>query len=228
MDCNAVAEEVVATLRPQADAKVPGPQPHAPGRIAEGDTETADRFLEAIAEQAEISAKMVDALLALARAGDAKLRKELVDMNGLVRDVVESMRRAGAAGPLPVVEPLQTVDADPALARQVFVNLIGNAAKFSSGVSQPRIEVGITGSPERPVFFVRDNGVGFDAEKAHRLFKPFQRLHGMRYEGSGVGLSIVKRIIDRHGGRIWAESRPAHGATFFFSFDAAARSAVDG
>jgi signal transduction histidine kinase len=113
---------------------------------------------------------------------------------------------------------LAKVDADPDLARQVFANLIGNALKFASRVPQPHVEVGVSGTPDRPLFFVRDNGVGFDVAKAHRLFKPFSRLHGSRFEGSGVGLSIVKRIIDRHGGKIWAESKPEHGATFWFHF----------
>jgi signal transduction histidine kinase len=141
-------------------------------------------------------------------------------MNELVREVIESMQRAHPEGPLPitVIGPLAEVDADPDLARQVFANLIGNALKFASRVPQPRVEVGASGTPDQPMFFVRDNGVGFDAAKVHRLFKPFSRLHGTRFEGSGVGLSIVKRIIDRHGGKIWAQGEPEHGATFWFHF----------
>jgi len=194
--------------------------------VAENNTEKADRFLELIATQAEVTAKMVDALLQLARSSDASLQLERVDMDSLARDAIQSLRQDNPAGPLPVVlGHLGEVDADPSLARQVLVNLIGNAMKFASESPQARVEVGKTGTLGRPVFFVRDNGVGFDADKAHRLFKPFHRLHGTRFEGSGVGLSIVKRIIDRHGGRVWAESEPGRGATFYFGFGGAGSSA---
>jgi signal transduction histidine kinase len=105
----------------------------------------------------------------------------------------------------------------------VLVNLIGNALKFASENPQPEIRVGMLHATS--VYFVSDNGVGFDTVQAHRLFKPFQRMHGSRFKGSGVGLSIVKRIVDRHGGRLWAESTPGQGATFYFSFGAATPSA---
>jgi signal transduction histidine kinase/CheY-like chemotaxis protein len=193
--------------------------------VAAKDHAKVDRFLQAIAVQAETTGKMVDALLTLARTGDVTLTRRTVDTTALVRDVLEAMRQAGPGEPLPVVVgTLPDVDADPQLARQVFVNLIGNALKFASRVPQTQVEVGATGTP--PLFFVRDNGVGFDPEKAQRLFKPFQRLHEARFEGSGIGLSIVKRIIDRHGGKVWAESAPAQGATFFFSFGSETESAT--
>jgi len=116
--------------------------------------------------------------------------------------------------------PMPTVQADPILLNQVFVNLISNALKFSAGTGHPaRIEVGAIENDAVgvPVFYVRDNGAGFRNVDAKRLFKPFQRLHGARFDGFGVGLSIVKRIIDRHGGEIWAEETAGGGATFFFS-----------
>jgi signal transduction histidine kinase/CheY-like chemotaxis protein len=188
--------------------------------LAEHANDKAERLLQMVVSQADITARMVDALLTLARTSDASLQTQRVDMNELVREVIESMQRAHPEGPLPitVIGPLAEVDADPDLARQVFANLIGNALKFASRVPQPRVEVGASGTPDQPMFFVRDNGVGFDAAKVHRLFKPFSRLHGTRFEGSGVGLSIVKRIIDRHGGKIWAQGEPEHGATFWFHF----------
>lgn len=195
--------------------------------VAAKDHAKADRLLQAIAVQAETTGKMVDALLALARTGDVTLTRRTVDTTALVRDVLEAMRQAGPGVPLPVVVgSLPDVDADPELARQVFVNLIGNALKFASRVPQTRVEIGATDTPDQPLFFVRDNGVGFDPDKALRLFKPFQRLHDGRFEGSGIGLSIVKRIIDRHGGKVWAESAPEHGATFFFSFGSEAEPAT--
>ena len=114
------------------------------------------------------------------------------------------------------VGSLPTVEADPGLLRQVYVNLIGNALKFSREAAEPRVEVGAFAQAGGHVMFVRDNGVGFDSDKAEHLFEPFQRLHRGNFTGHGVGLSIVKRIVERHGGRVWAQSRPQHGATFYF------------
>ena len=197
--------------------------------VAENKSAKAAQFLKAIAAQAETTGQLVDALLALARASDASLVRERFDLSALVTDVVGSLRQVRPEAVLPiVVDPLVDIDADRKLVRQVLTNLIGNALKFSAETPAPEIRVGMTGVPEAPVFFVRDNGVGFDAEQAQRLFKPFHRLHGSRFEGSGVGLSIVKRIVDRHGGRVWAESAPGLGTTFYFTFGAASPSAVAG
>ncbi|MCK6432642.1 MAG: ATP-binding protein [Aquabacterium sp.] len=115
------------------------------------------------------------------------------------------------------------VSADPALLRQVLVNLVGNAAKYSAAVDTPRIEITAQASePGWVTLQVSDNGVGFDDAQAARLFEPFQRLHGVQYQGHGVGLSIVRRIVERHGGRVWAQSAPGQGARFFVSLPAAA------
>jgi signal transduction histidine kinase len=129
------------------------------------------------------------------------------------------MRLADPRGtPLPVtVSALPTVEADPGLLRQVYVNLLGNALKFSREASPPLIEVGAYAEGDQQVLFVRDNGVGFDPAQTERMFRPFTRLHDQRYQGHGVGLSIVKRIVERHGGRLWAQARPNAGATFYFS-----------
>lgn len=187
--------------------------------VANQETDKALKFLRVIAAQAEITGQLVDALLALARASDASLSREPVDMGALAAEVVESLQRLPAGAPLPVaIDPLPTIAADRKLVRQVLVNLIGNALKFTSGVAQPRVHVGTVAARGAPVFFVRDNGVGFDADKAQQLFKPFHRLHDTGFEGSGVGLSIVRKIVERHGGRVWAESSPGEGATFYFSF----------
>jgi signal transduction histidine kinase/CheY-like chemotaxis protein len=188
--------------------------------MAEDKREKADRFMEAIATEAERTTKMVDALLSLARTGNAPVRKREVDMTALVHEVVQTLAQARGNGPLPVVVgPLPTIQADPDLMRQVLINLIGNALKFAAEVEAPRVEVGATGPSvaERPVFHVRDNGIGFDPQQAGQLFKPFHRLHAERFQGTGVGLSIVKRIVDRHEGKVWADSAPGQGATFYFS-----------
>jgi len=97
------------------------------------------------------------------------------------------------------------------------VNRLGNAVKFIREARAPRIEVGALDGDGRQTFYVRDNGVGFDADRAEGLFEPFRRLHDERFPGHGVGLSIVKQIIQRHGGRIWAEAVPGQGATFYFT-----------
>lgn len=190
--------------------------------MASGENAQAERMLQLISSRASTTEKLVNTLLALARASEAELRTQAVDTLALVDEVIEFLQPADTATPLPVsVGELPMVDGDPNLLRQVFVNLITNALKFAAAAEQPRVEVGTTGETVRTVFFVRDNGVGFGDEQAQRLFKPFQRLHGARYEGFGLGLSIVKRIVDRHGGDIWAQGAPSEGATFYFSLSKA-------
>jgi signal transduction histidine kinase/DNA-binding response OmpR family regulator len=186
--------------------------------MVEGDAAKADHLLQLITARAATAEKLVSALLALARAGDVTLHRQRVDPVALVHEVAESLQDPVGAAPLPlVIGPMPAIDADPILLRQLFVNLISNALKFTAPAAQPRIEVGATTGPSQlPVFFVHDNGVGFEPQDAQRLFMPFQRLHGARFEGSGVGLSIAKRIVDRHGGNLWAQSTPGAGTTFFF------------
>jgi signal transduction histidine kinase len=189
-----------------------------------GDLGAAQRLCQAITAQAETSQRLVEALLVLARMEDVQIEREPVPLGDVVGEVVEQMRLADLQQALPpvAVAPLPVVQADPVLVRQVYANLIGNAVKFARGAAAPHIEVGAqAGGDGAPVLFVRDNGVGFDTEQAQRLFQPFQRLHGSRFPGHGVGLSIVRRVVERHGGRIWAESRPGQGATFYFTLGGA-------
>jgi light-regulated signal transduction histidine kinase (bacteriophytochrome) len=108
-------------------------------------------------------------------------------------------------------------NADPRLARAVLDNLIGNAWKFTATTAAARIAVGTTEINGERVFFVRDNGAGFDMAHAAKLFAPFQRLHGSEFAGTGIGLATVRRIIERHGGRIWADATPGAGSSFYFT-----------
>ncbi|MBI5257804.1 MAG: hypothetical protein HY855_14970 [Burkholderiales bacterium] len=186
--------------------------------LGKGDLPGVERQLRMIASQARTSFQLIDALLALARAADAEIVRREVDTTALVAEVVESLRSSLGVDRLPVgVSALPRVKADPALLRQVFHNLIGNAVKFTAHRPDPRIDVGVEWRGDEVVFVVSDNGVGFDAAQAPSIFKPFVRLHGAGYQGFGVGLSIVQRIVSRHDGQVWAEGRPGAGASLRFS-----------
>jgi signal transduction histidine kinase len=188
--------------------------------LQRGETETAARMLTAITGQAESSVQLVAKLLALARVGNAPFVLKRFALETVVQEALAQLRLAdpqGSAVPVTVVGPLPEVEADPDLLRQVYVNLMGNAMKFSSEMDTPCIEVGVlTGNGER-TFYVRDNGIGFEPGRARELFEPFRRLHDARFPGHGVGLSIVKQIVQRHSGRVWAEAAPGQGATFLFT-----------
>ena len=190
-------------------------------KLGEGRLDEADAMLAAIGRQADESVSMVAALLALARVGNAQPQRTCVDATALAGEVVATLEAAGkTATTTVVVQQLPEADADRELLRQVFANLLGNACKFVSGHAAARVEVGHASTPQGQAYFVRDNGIGFPPTEAARLFRPFERLNGPRYEGFGVGLSIVQRIIDHHGGRVWAEGAPGAGATFWFTLGA--------
>lgn len=162
---------------------------------------------------------MIGQLLKFSELANAQLQLERVSLSAIAESVLADLsvtqpdRRVAIS-----IEPGLEADADPALIQNVLHNLLANAWKFTSQVQAARIEFGHRQNGERSVYFVRDNGAGFDTEKAQRLFQPFVRLHDKRdFQGSGVGLATAKRIIERHGGRIWAESVPGQGAAFFFT-----------
>lgn len=183
-------------------------------------SERSREYLGLILENTSRMGELVDALLAFSRATRQIPRVVQVDMRTLVEGVVRDELQALSPGPsCPIaieVGELPSVAADPVLLRQVFANLLSNALKFTRGVSNPKIVIGAGARAEAVVFFVRDNGVGFPAADAKKLFHVFQRLHGQsEYEGSGVGLANVRKIIERHGGRVWAEGEEGKGATFY-------------
>ncbi len=164
--------------------------------------------------------ELIDALLSLARLARAPLRHDSVDLSDLANQVLVFLRERDPARVLEAhVEPGLVATGDNRLLRQVLENLLGNAWKFSGGELVTRIEFGSeTDASGGVVYFVRDNGAGFNMAYSQKLFGPFQRLHSpSEFEGTGIGLAFVQRIISRHGGRIWAESAPGQGATFRFT-----------
>jgi signal transduction histidine kinase len=184
--------------------------------LERGDADVARRVLPAIASQAQTSGRLVAALLELARVGDATLQRDDVDLAALVRDSIGQLSLHHALPRITIGE-LPTVHADRDLLRPVFINLIGNALKFGGAGADAHVQIAASANDEEFVVCVRDNGIGFPAGVAERLFVPFTRLHGAAYEGHGVGLSIVRRAIERHGGRAWAEAAPQQGAAFYFT-----------
>ncbi len=176
------------------------------------------RYLRLISESAVKMGELVDALLVFSRMGRAEMLHTRVELNSVVQ---LAQRDAIQADPVRVVDwvihPLPEVAGDPTMLQLVFTNLLSNAFKYSRTRDHATIEVGCQdGNPGEAVVFVRDNGVGFDMAYANRLFGVFQRLHrAEEFEGTGIGLANVQRIVSRHGGRVWAESKLGEGATFY-------------
>lgn len=176
-------------------------------------------YLERIRTNTARMGDMIDNLLVLSKVARQEMRHERVDLGELARSVVEELAAADPARDVDVhIGPGLQAEGDPALLRLVIQNLIGNAWKYSSKREKPRVEVGGDLTGERPLFWVRDNGAGFDGSLADQLFVAFHRLHSpQEFEGSGIGLATVKRVIVRHGGEVWAEGKEGSGATFYFS-----------
>jgi len=185
--------------------------------------EAAQHYLRLVVDSAQHMGQLIDDLLAFARLSRQPLTRQAVAPADLVRQVLEDLRPVPAARRLDVrIGALPPCQADPALLKQVWVNLLANALKFTSRRDVAVIEVGGHEEAGVSVYWVRDNGVGFDMAYADKLFGVFQRLHRAdEYDGTGVGLALVQRIIQRHGGRIWAEAAVDQGATFFFTIGGA-------
>jgi signal transduction histidine kinase len=176
----------------------------------------AQELLSRVQDNAQRMGHLIESLLALSRLGRRQLAPERVDLSALARDVLKGLAQEHPGRKVAVeVAPGIEAWADPDLAHVLLENLLGNAWKFTSQRPKARIEVGR--DPAAPgTFFVRDNGAGFDMEHAGNLFQPFHRLHsGEEFEGTGVGLATVQRIVQRHGGRAWAHAEPGKGATFY-------------
>jgi len=180
----------------------------------------ARRYLGLVAGNAQLMGRLVDDLLRFSRLNRQPMRRQPVETRRVVDRALEQLRSSIEDRPVEIsIGQLPPCRGDANLLEQVFVNLVGNGIKYSRGRTPARIEIGSRADADgQTVYFVKDNGTGFDMNYAHKLFGVFQRLHRSEdYEGTGVGLAIVQRIVHRHGGRIWPEAEVDHGATFFFT-----------
>jgi len=181
--------------------------------------ETSLKHLRTIAEGAQQMSHLIDALLDFSRMGRSEMRQEKVVISRLVEEARHELSREMEGREIEWnIGELPEARGDPIMLRQVFINLISNAIKYTRSRKPAKIEIGSKIERNENIYFIRDNGVGFDMKYAGKLFGVFQRLHPAReFEGTGIGLANVQRILRRHGGRIWAESAPDQGAVFYFS-----------
>jgi light-regulated signal transduction histidine kinase (bacteriophytochrome) len=189
---------------------------HTASLTAEG-----QEYFQLVRDNTQKMGRLIDDLLAFSRLSRQPVRKQRVEPDRIVRACLEELggEQQGRQVEIAVGE-LPPCRAEPSLLKQVWINLLSNALKYTRNQDVARIEVGCrsSGSAGEVVYFVRDNGVGFDMRYAHKLFGVFQRLHRAEdYDGTGVGLAIVGRIVNRHGGKVWAESQPGQGAAFYFT-----------
>ena len=179
-------------------------------------------YLNRVRNAAARMSQLIDALLSLAQIGRGELQPIELDFSYLVQSAAGEVAAANPGRNVPIsVAPGMRAYGDPRLLRIVVANLLENAWKFTGRRQRPAVEVGPMQNTALPTYYVRDNGAGFDPAYASRLFGAFQRLHADReFPGTGIGLAIVQRVIARHGGTVWADSRPEQGATFYFSLPA--------
>jgi PAS domain S-box-containing protein len=177
------------------------------------------RLFNVVRSNTQQMGQLIDDLLQFSRLGRAEVEKTQVDMGTLARNAVEEVERLEPGRVVEVgVGGLPAVRGDRALLKQVWVNLVSNAFKYSRPKNPARIEIGASAKAGEVIFHIRDNGVGFDMQYVGKLFEVFQRLHTRtQFEGTGVGLAIVQRVVQRHGGRVWAESELGVGSTFYFA-----------
>lgn len=186
--------------------------------------EDGKSLMISIKKEALRMGQLIDDLLSFSRLGKGEIKKAEVDVNTLVSSVISDLTNSDFNKGIPdnskkvIVHELLPTFGDNALLRQVFFNLIANALKFSRKTENPAIEIGSYSEKTENMYYVKDNGVGFDMQYYDKLFKVFQRLHGQEeFEGTGIGLAIISKIVLKHGGKVWAEGKINEGATFYFS-----------
>lgn len=179
------------------------------------------RLLDKILKSSQQMGQLLDDLLSFSRLGQLEFRRTRVSLREVVDRVIQELQPETQDRRLQwEIEDLPDVEGDPSLVQQVVLNLVSNAVKYTRKRESARIVVGVRQSsePDLVTFFVRDNGAGFEMQYANKLFNVFQRLHrAEEFEGTGIGLAIVRRVVERHGGKVWAEAEPDKGATFYFS-----------
>ena len=182
-------------------------------------SEKGQHYLQSIGDSVHQMGMLIDDLLQFSKTGRTEIRQSNTDMAAILQEVLEPLQQENAMRSIEwIISPLPTVFCDTAMLKLVWINLLSNAVKFTRTREHARIEVGVQEEKNAFIFFVKDNGAGFDMQYAQKLFGVFQRLHTIEeFEGTGIGLANVRRIILRHEGRTWAEAEPDKGATFYFT-----------
>ncbi|EPG64928.1 ATP-binding protein [Leptospira wolffii] len=178
-----------------------------------------NRLLNIIASNSKFMGQLIDDLLAFYRVSKVEPRREAINMREMVLDAIEIVTQDYPDEEvLTQVGELSNVKGDPSMLKQVWLNLISNSFKYSAKAKEPRVEIGVINGEREETFFVKDNGAGFNEQYSHKLFKVFQRLHSNEeFQGTGIGLAIVDRIVGRHGGKVWGKGKIGEGATFYFT-----------
>ncbi|MEI6915371.1 MAG: PAS domain S-box protein [Armatimonadota bacterium] len=212
--CYSVAHDLRAPLR-----HIDGYVDLLTSRCRENLPDQGLHYLDTIADSSRQMGVLIDDLLRFSRTGRTDMRMEILDMNRVLQEALDSLKESNPDRIIEwVIGDLPAVRGDSVLLRQVWVNLLGNAVKYTQPKETARIEVSFRKEKDEIIFIVQDNGVGFDMQYYGKLFGIFQRLHSQdEFEGVGIGLATVQRIIERHGGRVWAEAELNEGATFYFS-----------
>jgi light-regulated signal transduction histidine kinase (bacteriophytochrome) len=181
--------------------------------------EQVQHCLRVISEAARRMSRLIEDLLSFSRTARVEMNSVPVNLAAAVEKVCAELKGDCAGREVSwQIQPLPTVDGDPEMLRLVLTNLIANALKYTRPCEKTRIEIGVQPADTETILFVRDNGVGFDPQYAHKLFGVFQRLHSAKeFDGTGIGLAIVRRIVMRHGGHVWAEGSLGNGATFYIA-----------
>jgi len=201
-------------------ASIDGFSAQLESRLAGTLDEKGRHYLNRVRAGVRLMSDFTDALLALADLSNTQLMHEPVDLSAVARNIVDRMREHEPGRNVRVViEGTPRAQGDERLLTDVMQNLLGNAWKFTARAAAPRVELGLASQDaQEQVFYVRDNGAGIDAGHAHKLFRPFHRMHTTDdFPGTGLGLAMVRKVVQLHGGRIWAEATPGAGAAFFFT-----------